>query len=116
MAKHRREIAEAERLAGLGRSEIVARHRNGEVGPQAQLVPVRIGGEEHAAADVLAREVEERLGRLQDRGRNARIARALVMRDERLRPCVGRGHGRLFSGSVVAHGAAPLGSNVRAGL
>jgi len=93
MTEHRRQIAEAERFAGFRRGEIIARHRNGEVGPQAKLAPVRIGGEEHAAADVLAGEIEERFGRLQDRGRDARVARALVMRDERLRPCVGRGHG-----------------------
>ena len=93
MTEHRAEIAEADRLAGLGRSEIVARHRDGQVRPQAELVAVRIGGEEHAAADVLAREIEERLGRLQDRRRDARVAGALVMRDERLGPRIGRGHG-----------------------
>ncbi len=102
MTEDRREITEAERFARLGRGEIVARHRDGEIGPQAQLAPVRIGGEEHAAADVLAREIEERLGRLQDRGRDARVARALVVRDERLRPCVGRGHGFAFVMSRMA--------------
>ena len=66
-------------------------------GRRQSSLPVRIGGEEHAAADVLAREIEERLGRLQDRGRDARIARALVMRDERLRPRIGPGHGRNLS-------------------
>ena len=51
---------------------------------------VRIGGEIHAPADVLAGEIEERLGRLQDRGRDARVAGALEGGDERLRPRVGR--------------------------
>src|SRR5262245_65079210 len=35
MAEDRTEIAEALRLAGCGRGEIVTRDRNGEVGPQA---------------------------------------------------------------------------------
>ena len=91
MAEHRAEIAEAGRLAGRRRGEIVARHRNGQVRPQAELAAVRVGGEEHAAADVLAREVEERLGRLQDRRRDARVAGALVMRDQRLGPRIGPG-------------------------
>ena len=94
MAKHRRRDSRSRAPRRRGRGEVIARHRNGQVRPQAQLAPVRIGGEEHAAADVLARQVEERLGRLQDRGRNARVSRALVMRDERLRPRVGRGHDR----------------------
>ena len=69
MTEDRAEIAEARRLAGLGRGQIVARDRDGEVGPQAQLAPLRVGGEIHALADVLAGEIEERLRRLQDRGR-----------------------------------------------
>ena len=46
---------------------------------------VRIGGQEHAAADVLAREVEERLRRLQDRRVDRRVAGAHIGRDELLR-------------------------------
>ena len=72
------EIAEAVRPAGHRRGQVIARDRDGQIGPQAQFAPVRIDGEEHALADVLAREIEERLRRLQDRGRDARIAGALV--------------------------------------
>ena len=68
MAEHRAEIAKAGRLAGLRRSQIIARHRNGQIGPQAEFAPVRSGGEIHAPADVLAGQIEERLGRLQHGG------------------------------------------------
>ncbi len=85
MAKDRAEIAEALRLAGRGRGEIVARDRDGEVGPQAQFVALRVGGQIHALADVLAGKVEERLRRLQDRRCDPRIAGAL----ERGQQCVG---------------------------
>jgi hypothetical protein len=47
--------------------EIIPRHRNGEVGPQAELLAGRVRGQIQAFADVLAGEVEERFGRLQDR-------------------------------------------------
>ena len=104
MPEHRTEIAKAPRLAGRGRGEIVARDWNGEVGAQAQFAPLRIGGEIHALADVLAGEVEERLRRLQNRRRHPRIARALERRDER----VGRGGRRDCSGA--RHGAAAVGS------
>ncbi len=67
VAKHRAEIAEARGLAGCGRGQIGARHRDRQIGPQAQFAAVRIGGEKHAAADVLAAEIEKRLGRLQHR-------------------------------------------------
>ncbi len=66
VAKHRAEIAEARRRARGRGGEIVARDRDGEVGPQAEFAAGRVGGQEHAAADVLARQVEERLRRLQD--------------------------------------------------
>ena len=99
MAEDRTEIAEALRLAGRGRGEVVARDRDGEVGPQAQLVAVRIGREIHALADVLAREVEERLRRLQDRRRDARIARALEQR--RAAPSA-RASGAALVGAIVA--------------
>src|SRR4051794_38879482 len=101
MPEHRREITEAERLAGFRRGEVIARDRNCQVGPQAKLLPVRVGGEKHAATDVLAGEVQERLGRLQDRWRHARIPGALVMGDERLRPRIGGGHLGALDGSVV---------------
>ncbi len=68
VAEDRAEIAEAGRLAGLRGGEVVARDRDGEVGAQAEfLVAARGRGQEHALADVLAGEVEEGLGRLQDR-------------------------------------------------
>ena len=89
VAEDRAEIAEARRLAGGGRGEVVARHRDGQVGPQAELAAARRGGQVHALADVLAGQVEERLGRLQDGGRHAGVAGALVGGDERLRPRVG---------------------------
>ena len=98
MAEHRSEIAIALRLAGRRRGQVVARHRDGQVGPQAQLLAVRVAGEEHALADVLARKVEERLRRLQDRGRDPRIAGPLEGRDQRVRRGIGAGstgrHGR----------------------
>ena len=68
IAKHRPEIAEARGLAGAPGGEIIARHRNGEVGAQAELLAGGVGGQVKALADVLAGEVEERLGRLQDAG------------------------------------------------
>ena len=98
MAKDRTEIAEALRLAGRGRGQVVARHRDGEVGPQAQLAALRIGGEIHALADVLAGEVEERLRRLQDRRRHARIARAL----DRASSAWPAHRARLLVGAIVA--------------
>ena len=94
VAKHRAEIAESRRLAGRRRGQIVARDRDGEVGPQAQFVPLRVEGEIHALADVLAGQIEERLRRLQDRRLDAPIAGALEAGDERLRLGVGhRGSG-----------------------
>ena len=54
MAKHGAEIAITGRLAGRRRLQVGARHRNGEVGPQAQFAAQRIAGEEHAPTDVLA--------------------------------------------------------------
>ena len=88
MAEHLAEIAEAFRLAGGRRREIVARHRDGEVGAQTKLAAGRVGRKIHAPANVLAREVEERFGRLEQRGLGAAIARALVMGDEGLRPSI----------------------------
>ena len=88
VTEHGTEIAIARRLAGERRGEVIARHRNGEVGAQAEFAAARRGGQVHALADVLAGEVEERLGRLQDGGRNAGIAGALIGGDQRLRPGV----------------------------
>jgi hypothetical protein len=88
VAEYGAEIAKAHRLAGLGRREVVARHRDGEIGPQAQFAPFRIAGQEHAAADVLAGQVEERLRRLQHRRFGLRVAGTHIGGDERLRPHV----------------------------
>ena len=85
MAEHRAEVTKARCLAGGRRLQIGARNRDGEVGPQAQFAPERVAGEKHAAADILAREIEERLRRLHDRGLDQRIAGAHVGRDKRLR-------------------------------
>jgi hypothetical protein len=38
IAKHRSEIAEARGLSGAPRGKVIARHRNGEVGPQAEFL------------------------------------------------------------------------------
>ena len=67
IAEHRAEIAEAGRLTGAAGGEIIPRHRNGEVGTQAEFLAGGVGRQVKALADVLAREVEKRLGRLQDR-------------------------------------------------
>ena len=50
---------------------------------------LRVGGEVHPPADILAGEIKEWLRRLQDCGRHPRIARTLIGPDERLRPRVG---------------------------
>jgi hypothetical protein len=108
LAKHRAEVAELRRLAGGRRGEIVARDRNGEVGPQAQLAARRVVDKVHAAADVLARQVEERVGRLQQRRRDARVAGALVRGDERVRAQVLRRLGHGCRSSSVRSFAAPV--------
>jgi hypothetical protein len=114
MPEHRTEIAKAARLAGSGRGEIVARHRNGEIRPQAQFAPLRVRRQIHAPADVLAGEVEERLRGLQNRRRDARIARTLERGDERLGLRLGRGargdrlctcHGAVAAGLACGGGA-----------
>ena len=88
VAKDGAEIAERGRLAGRRRLQIGARDRNGEVGPQAQFAPVRIAGEKHAPADILAGQVEERLRRLDDRRLDRGVAGAHIGGDELLRALV----------------------------
>ncbi len=104
LAEDRAEIAEAGRAAGVRRSQIVARNRDGEIGPQAQLLAAPVGGEEHALADFLARQVEERLGRLDQRRRHPPIAGARIGGDKRLRPRVGLGPSRIWSRRWSWHG------------
>jgi hypothetical protein len=108
LAEHRAEVAEFCGLAGGRRGEVVARDRDGEVGPEAELAACGVVDQVHAAADVLARQIEERLGRLQQRRRDARVAGALVRGDERIRAQVlcRLGHGRLSSS--VQSLAAPV--------
>ncbi len=91
VTKHRAEVAKARRFARRRRSEIGARYRNGQVGTQTQFASVRIGGEEHAPADVLAGKVKERLGGLQHRRLDLRITGAHIGADERLRPRIRTG-------------------------
>ena len=104
MTKHRAEIAEAGGLAGVRRRQIIARYRDRQIGPQAQFAAVGIGGQKHAAADVLAAEIEKRFGRLQHRRRNPHIrivGAARIGRDERFRPRVGLAPGRI--GWIAQH-------------
>ena len=81
----RAEVAVARRLARERGGKEVARDRDGQIGPQAELGAAGRGGEEHAAADILARQVEKRFGWLQDWRRHARIAGALIGREQRFR-------------------------------
>jgi len=74
IAEHRPEIAEAGRLSGSRGGKVVAGHGDREVRPQAQFLTLRVGGEIQALADVLAGEVEKRLGRLQDRRLGMNVA------------------------------------------
>ncbi len=74
ITEHRSEIAESGGLAGARRGEIIPRHRNGEVGAQAQFLAAGVGGQIKAFADVLAGQIEERLGRLQDSGLGLDVA------------------------------------------
>jgi hypothetical protein len=101
VAKHRPEIAEARGLSGAPRGEIVARHRNGEVGAQAEFLARRVGRQVKALADVLAGEVEERLGRLQDAGVGLDVAALCKRQQQRVRP--GGGSGSTSDGSSRGH-------------
>ena len=64
----------AEHLAGIGVARrlgavvhVHLHHRHGEIRAQHRLAQHRVGGDVGARADILAVEVEQRLGRLQDR-------------------------------------------------
>src|SRR5499427_3639237 len=78
VTKYRTEITVACRLSGNSRREIVARYRNGKIGPQAKFIAVGCGGQKHAASDVLAGQIEERFGRLQHCGRNTGVTGSLI--------------------------------------
>ena len=88
VAEHRARDSRSPARCRLRRGQIVARDRDGEIGPQAEIVPGRIGGQVHARADVFAGEVEERLRRLQEGGRGARIAGRAHRTRPALRACV----------------------------
>src|SRR5262249_61943462 len=102
VAKDRAEIAKAGRPARLGRLQIGARHWNGEIRAQAHFAALRVGGEKHAPADVFAGQIEEWLGRLQQRWIDLRIAGAHIGADERLGPRV---RSVLRRAEPVAHSA-----------
>ena len=89
IAEYRTEIAIFPGLARCGRCEIIACDRDGEVRPQAEFIAGRIGENEHAAANVLAGEVEKRLRRLEDRRLDARVTGPLIGGDQRIGAWVG---------------------------
>ena len=64
LAKHLAEIGVAARRAGLG-ADVVEADGNGEFRPQAERLARLALGEKDAAAQILARHVEKRIGRLQ---------------------------------------------------
>ncbi len=80
--EHRAAIAVAGGLGAVG-VQVLEADGNGVFGPQAQF---RAGGvlrHEHAAADVLARQIDEDVRRLQDCRLDPRISLALEKRDQR---------------------------------
>ena len=85
MAEDQAVIADARREAALRLHRLLA-DRNGEIGPQAQFAARRIGQGEGAAADFLARTVEENIGRLQHRRFFAGIAARREARPGSRRP------------------------------
>jgi len=90
------EIAEARGLAGLGGGEIVARDRNRQVGPQAQLLAAGVRGQIETFADVLARQIEKRFGGLQNRRLGQGVTGLGERQQQRVRP--GGGSGRTMGG------------------
>lgn len=78
------DIAVLRRRARQPGGEIIAADRNRIFRAQAHLASRAVAREEHAAADVLARQVEERLGRLQDGRLDAPVAGAREQRAQRL--------------------------------
>ena len=102
-AEHRAEIGIFGDGAGPVRIEIGAADGNRIFRPQAQLLARGVGGQEQAAADLLARHVEEDSRRMQDRrfgplepGGEEMIERALAGAARRLAHGIGKG--RRFNG------------------
>ena len=85
-AEHAAEIGEGRRAPGLAGGQVIEADGNGVFGPQAQLGARRVGGDVEAAANVLAREVEEDRRRLEDFRLGAVVARLDEMADEALEP------------------------------
>jgi hypothetical protein len=83
-AEHRAAIAEGGGLAPAGR-EVVAADGDGVLGTQAPLGAVRVLGHEDAAADVLARQLDEGVGGLEDPGLDPFEPLAPEQREQRLR-------------------------------
>ena len=81
-------------LSGLAGSEIVAGHWNGQIGAQAQFLAAGVGGQIKAFADVLAGEIEKRLGRLQNRRFSPAVAGLRERQQQCVRPCGGSGRAR----------------------
>jgi hypothetical protein len=67
--------------------EVLAADRDREIGPQAKLAAPAVRGEEQAATQLLAGELEKDLGRLQCGRIEAHVPRALVERHQRVRAC-----------------------------
>ena len=116
-AEHRAEIGIFSDGAGPVRIEIGAADGNRIFRPQAQLLARGAGGEEQAAADLLARHVEEDSRRMQDRrfgplepGGEKMIERALAGAARRLAHGIGKG--RRFNGRghrmALMVGSAPF--------
>ena len=79
--------AEDETLIGVAKrpraaSQMLQANGNGEVGTQRQPLARRPFGDEHSSADVLARRLQERIGRMQHRQLDEAHAGALEERTE----------------------------------
>jgi len=71
--------------------EVIARDRNRQVGPQAQLLAAGVRGQIKAFADVLARQIEKRLGWLQNRRLGQGVTSLGERQQQRVRPRGGSG-------------------------
>ena len=99
VAEHRAEIAIGRGTAGRGFFQVLAADRDGEVRAQAQLAAARVAGDEERAAQLLAGQLEEIVGRLQHGGLDAQVSRALVEVHEPVRAIGSRRSG----GAIACH-------------